>query len=197
MPTKSPKTKIVLVSALVSSCMLSGCASIVNGNNQVVSVETRHKGEAVAGATCQMTNGKGTFYVTTPGTVTVNRAYEDMSVKCEKSNYQPGLSTVKSSTKPMAFGNIIFGGIIGAGVDIATGSAYDYPSLITVFMGESNLIQPNPITPPSLQEMTSSTAQANPVVVAVAAPNQSTPAASAQAVPAAATPSAEKASQNK
>lgn len=196
MPTKSPKTKIVLVSALVSSCLLSGCASIVNGNNQVVSVETRHKGEVVSGATCQMTNGKGTFYVTTPGTVTVNRAYEDMNVKCEKTNYQPGLTTVKSNTKPMAFGNIIFGGVIGAGIDIATGSAYDYPSLITVFMGESNLIQPSPVTPPSLQEMTGSTTPANPAVVAAAAPNQSTPAALTQAASAAA-PAAEKTGQNK
>ena len=33
---------------------------------------------------------------------------------------------------PMAFGNILFGGVIGAGVDIATGAAYDYPELIVV-----------------------------------------------------------------
>jgi hypothetical protein len=34
----------------------------------------------------------------------------------------------------MAFGNIIFGGIIGAGIDMGNGSAYDYPNLITVSM---------------------------------------------------------------
>jgi len=39
----------------------------------------------------------------------------------------------------MAFGNIIFGGVIGAGVDISTGAAYDYPSLITVMMGKSGV----------------------------------------------------------
>jgi len=31
----------------------------------------------------------------------------------------------------MAAGNIVFGGLIGVGVDIATGAAYDYPALIT------------------------------------------------------------------
>jgi phosphoketolase len=34
----------------------------------------------------------------------------------------------------MAAGNIIFGGPIGAGVDAATGAAFDYPSLIKVLM---------------------------------------------------------------
>jgi phosphoketolase len=42
---------------------------------------------------------------------------------------------VNSSTKGMAFGNILFGGPIGAGVDMASGAAYDYPNLITVMMG--------------------------------------------------------------
>lgn len=32
----------------------------------------------------------------------------------------------------MAFGNIIFGGVIGVGVDVATGAAYDYPEVISI-----------------------------------------------------------------
>jgi len=42
--------------------------------------------------------------------------------------------TVNSSVKGMAFGNILFGGLIGAGVDTMTGAACDYPSLIPVPM---------------------------------------------------------------
>ena len=37
--------------------------------------------------------------------------------------------------KRMAFGNILAGGIIGAAVDMGTGSAYDYPSLISLELG--------------------------------------------------------------
>jgi hypothetical protein len=56
--------------------------------------------------------------------------------------------SVKSSTKAMAFGNILFGGVIGAGVDVATGAAYDYPTLITVVMGKSSAIGgPAPAAP--------------------------------------------------
>lgn len=52
------------------------------------------------------------------------------------------MASVKSSTKAMAFGNIIFGGVIGAGVDVATGAAYDYPTMITVLMGDRITIEP-------------------------------------------------------
>jgi hypothetical protein len=120
---------------------LTGCASIVSGTSQVVSVETLHPSGAVAGAVCKLENDKGVYYVTTPGTVTVHRAYGDMNVKCEKSGFDPGLATVKSSTKAMMAGNIVFGGFIGAGVDAASGAAYDYPALFQVMMGQQQTIQ--------------------------------------------------------
>jgi hypothetical protein len=130
-------SRTAFITILFGSTLLTGCASIVNGTNQVVSVEARHKGTQVVGAQCALVNPKGTFYVTTPGTVTINRAYDDLNVKCEKDGMQPGMAAVKSSTKGMAFGNIIFGGIIGAAVDTSSGAAYDYPTLISVIMGES------------------------------------------------------------
>lgn len=123
----------IVVSA---ASMLTGCASIVNGTNQVISVETRAGDQIVSGAQCKLDNGKGVYFVTTPGTVTVHRAYADMNVKCEKENVAPGTASIKSSTKAMAFGNILFGGVIGAAIDTGSGAAYDYPDLITVVMGE-------------------------------------------------------------
>ena len=86
----------------------------------------------VSGANCKLTNTKGAWFVTTPGTVVVHRAYGDLVVNCEHGRFDPALLSVASSTKAMAFGNIIFGGVIGAGVDIGTGAAYDYPPLVTL-----------------------------------------------------------------
>lgn len=129
--------RIVMLAAALALVSLTGCASIVNGQNQSLSVETRSGGTAVSGANCTLTNNKGVWYVTTPGSTTVNRSYEDLAVRCEKASMEPGLASIKSTTKGMAFGNILFGGIIGAGVDISTGAAYDYPSLITVAMGST------------------------------------------------------------
>lgn len=126
---------------VAAAAFLGGCASIVNGHNQALSVETRAASGPITGASCKLSNNKGTWFVTTPGSTTVQRSFEDMLVRCDKESHEPGIAAVKSSTKAMAFGNIIFGGVIGAGVDIATGAAYDYPSLITVEMGKNAIIQ--------------------------------------------------------
>jgi hypothetical protein len=133
------------IGAAMLVALTSGCATITTGTNQSLSVETRAKGTSVAGAACQLSNDKGTWFVTTPGSVTVNRAYGDLAVKCTHDKHPVGTMIVKSSTKGMAFGNILVGGVIGAAVDVSTGSAYDYPSLITLELG---LDQPRAEEPP-------------------------------------------------
>jgi uncharacterized protein YceK len=156
--------------ALAAVATLSGCASIVSGTNQVVSVETLQKdGTQVAGATCKLENDKGVYYVTTPGTVSVHRAYADMNVKCTKANLPDGMSVVKSSTKAMMAGNLLFGGVIGAGVDAASGAAYDYPNVLQIMMGDS-ISQPAPAAAPA------ATAEA-PAAPATAAAAPAAPAA--------------------
>jgi hypothetical protein len=127
--------KFALIAFTVTT--FSGCASIVTGSNQSLSVEAAApNGENVVGANCKLVNDKGNWFINTPGTVTVQRSYNDLNVSCTKDGHGPGITTVKSSTKAMAAGNIIFGGPIGAGVDAATGAAFDYPSLIKVLMDE-------------------------------------------------------------
>jgi hypothetical protein len=115
--------------------LLTGCASIVNGNQQSVSVKTGN----VQGATCSLENNKGKWYVAqTPGSVMVHRSYGDLKVACQKQNYV-GEQKVASKTKGMAFGNVVFGGVIGAGVDMADGAAYDYPTDINISMAKRHL----------------------------------------------------------
>ncbi|MDC8786587.1 hypothetical protein [Roseateles koreensis] len=138
--------KIQTALLIAAAVQLSGCASIVNGQNQSISVDTQTDNGPLAGANCTLVNNKGTWYLTTPGSATVNRSFEDMSISCKKDSLEPGILIVKSSTKAMAFGNILFGGVIGAGVDVATGAAYDYPPLITVMMGKTSTLTP-PVVP--------------------------------------------------
>jgi hypothetical protein len=113
---------------LLLSCVgLTACSSIVSGQNQSISIDTSPKD-----AECKLTNDKGTCFVNdTPSSVVVRRSYDPLNVVCNKGSLS-GLTSAKSSTKGMAFGNIIFGGVIGAGVDMANGSAYDYPPTIFV-----------------------------------------------------------------
>jgi len=135
--------KIYLI-VVLPTLLFAGCASIVNGQTQVLSVKTLVDGVELNQAACTLVNNKGTWYLTSPGTVSVHRSYQDLSVTCKKEGVDPGIVAVKSSTKAMSFGNILFGGIIGAGVDTGTGAAYDYPPLIPVQMGQTSAF---PITP--------------------------------------------------
>ncbi|WP_217497463.1 hypothetical protein [Trinickia violacea] len=149
--------------------MLSGCASIVSGTNQIVSVQTVKDGDQLDGASCKLENSKGVWFIKTPGSVVVHRAYGDLSVRCEKDGIDPGLATVKSHTKGMAFGNLLFGGAIGVGVDVGSGAAYDYPTAITLSMGHTSVIDSFP---------TKATATASPTTAAsitTAGPPQSAP----------------------
>lgn len=116
---------------LGSALGLQGCASIVSGSTQSLSVDT----PGCNGARCELSNDKGKFFIaSTPGTVQVNRSYNNLQVVCSAGAVVSEPVSVASTTKGMAYGNILFGGIIGAGVDVGTGAAYDYPQLISVPM---------------------------------------------------------------
>jgi len=122
---------------LLPAALLGGCASIVDGSSQSLSVKTTSAAGDVPGAQCQLSSNKGTWFVVTPGTTTVHRGYDALTIKCTKDGYQPAIQTAGSTTKGMAFGNLLFGGVIGAGVDMSTGAAYDYPDLITVMLQQA------------------------------------------------------------
>jgi len=126
--------RFAFVAPILALGFLTGCASIVDGTNQPISVKTVSDSGDLPGAACQLNNGKGAWFVQTPGSIVVHRAYSDLTVKCTKDGFAPATQTVTSATKPMALGDAIFGGVIGVGVDTADGAAFDYPTLITVIM---------------------------------------------------------------
>ena len=116
--------------------LLTGCASVTGTTGQSVSVQTRDTaGGEVRDAVCELTNNKGKWFVTTPGSVGINRSNDDLQVLCNKENYESGRASVVSVTKGTMFGNIILGGGIGAIVDHNSGAAYEYPSFFQVIMG--------------------------------------------------------------
>ncbi len=138
---------VEIFTSLLFAAFLTGCASITGTTNQSVSVQTRTQtGTEVAGANCEMSNNKGKWYVTTPGSVTIQRSNDDLQAVCRKDPHEPGHAAVVSATKGSMFGNIIFGGGIGAIIDHNNGSAYEYPNFIQVVMGSFSRIEtPSPV----------------------------------------------------
>ena len=128
--------------------LLAGCASMVAGDHQNLTLDNRLGGAPVAGARCAISNDKGSWYATSPGWVTVQRSFRELSVACTIGSGEPGLATVHASTRAILLGNALVGGLMGAGVDFYTGAAFDYPGGLTIELGRSTTIgEPWPILP--------------------------------------------------
>ena len=111
----------------------SGCATLISGPSQTLSVEARHHGTVVADSSCTLENARGTWALTAPGSVVVNRSFSDLVVTCTHATLEKVRVVVKSVTGLVTMGNVfMIGGLIGAVIDADTGAAFDYPDLITV-----------------------------------------------------------------
>lgn len=117
--------------------LMSGCATITNDANQSVQIETYSKdNQPISGTKCVAQNDRGQWTATAPGAVNVHRSGQNLLINCEKEGEKPGQATVVSRANGGMFGNILFGGGIGAIIDHNKGTAYTYPSWLRIIMGE-------------------------------------------------------------
>jgi ABC-type Fe3+-hydroxamate transport system substrate-binding protein len=119
------------------SIALSGCATIIDGTTQAVSVNTTPE----EGASCTLVNSQGTWYLTSPGSTTVHKTKTDLDVTCTKPGYKPGHVVSVSHFTGKTAANLIAGGVVGMGVDAASGANYKYDPLITVPLGDREMGQ--------------------------------------------------------
>jgi hypothetical protein len=119
-----------IISALFLLLILSGCATITRGTQEAFAIESNPPGATAklsTGLTCQ-----------TPCSIKVKRR-GDFTVKIEKEGYETVEATVTSSIDGAGgagmAGNVILGGLIGAGVDAGTGAMHSHkPNPLSVTM---------------------------------------------------------------
>lgn len=104
-----------VVAATLAAWFVYGCGTIVHGSSQTVMISSEP-----AGATVKIDNG---MTLTTPSSVKLERK-KDYVVQISKEGFQTQTIPLNSVLSGWLAGNIIFGGIIGGGVDAATGAAY-------------------------------------------------------------------------
>ena len=127
-----------IVLALALQTLLTGCATITKDANQPVRVETYSKNNvAVTGAKCVGKNERGEFTTDSSGMMRPHRSGENLVITCSKDGEEAGLGTLISRANGGMFGNILFGGGIGAIIDHNKGTAYSYPDWVRVIMGEN------------------------------------------------------------
>jgi hypothetical protein len=116
---------LILLSAVI---VLPGCATITRGTNdtlQILSDPAGARADLSTGHTCM-----------TPCAIKLPRKSNGV-VKIYKEGYEPLEVTFTNQISGTGgagmAGNVIFGGIIGAGVDVGTGAMYDLlPNPISV-----------------------------------------------------------------
>jgi len=108
--------------------MASGCATIVEGTTQPLAVASVPE----QGAQCTLKNSQGTYFVTTPGTVIVHKTKTDLNVSCTKPGYEEASQVAPAKFAATTAANVLAGGVIGLGVDAASGANYYYDTPVTV-----------------------------------------------------------------
>lgn len=125
--------KIQYILLLVYSIALFGCASITTGKYQSLSVSTGCNLKEVKDTNCTLSNDHGTWYVNSPGSVHIQKSYDDISVECKKDD-SIAQNKYPSQANLGAWGNMLFGGIIGYAIDYSTGAGFDYPQSIVLVL---------------------------------------------------------------
>lgn len=112
--------------------LLSGCATIISGTTDKVSVESSPSG---AHFTVQNNDGVVVASGVTPSKVTLKRGdgyFTDATYRVNYSltGFYPQTGTITGSLNPWYFGNLLFGGIIVGGVivDPLSGAMWSLPS---------------------------------------------------------------------
>mgnify|MGYP005870685733 CR=1 FL=1 len=125
-PSSYPScVKLLLAFILMAQLLLiSGCATIVRDDSQPVSFSSDPQGAIV-----KLDGISGGI---TPTTIQVKRKIKATVISFEKEGFHTESFPLDKSLSAMTFGNVIFGGIIGLGVDAMTGKNTNYPESVHV-----------------------------------------------------------------
>jgi hypothetical protein len=116
---------------LGAAMMLGGCSTVVKGTSQQIAVTT----PGVQGAMCELSSPAiGTQTVQAPATVTLKKSRHNVAVRCVAQCYAEGIGIIPSHTEVMTAGNVLVGGVIGLGVDAASGAMNTYEPSVAVNM---------------------------------------------------------------
>jgi PEGA domain len=123
--------RLLLAAALAVPCV--GCASVTRGTTENISIAS-----TPSGATAEVSGLDAPTACVTPCVVVAKRS-ADITVTVNKEGYEPQIIPLTKEvpgTGAAGFaGNLLLGGLVGMGVDAATGAALDHkpnPVIVTL-----------------------------------------------------------------
>jgi len=131
MPTHKASRLPRLALAVGLIYLLSGCASLINDDTQEVSVRLMC-GPKTLFATCHLQNDKGRWTLSTPGTTRVVNDTSSLEISC-RGQHVPSFTVSAMAMPSLPFlGNLVFGGVVGAAVDVYNNTGMKYPENIYI-----------------------------------------------------------------
>ena len=125
------KLKLTLLVGITLS--IGGCATIMGSKHQSVTILTGCNFAQVHNVSCNLKNDNGSWNVQTPNSVMIQKAYGDLQIDCKK-DQAIASGKLPSHANAGAWGNVLFGGIVGYPIDVSTGAGFDYPSSMTLVL---------------------------------------------------------------
>lgn len=108
--------KIINIAILVSLLGLGGCATIMTGTSQPFTVNSNiHKAKVYI---------DDKYVGETPLALEKLSTKKNHIIRIEADGYMPVTEVIKKETSGWVWGNILLGGLIGLGIDMATGGLY-------------------------------------------------------------------------
>ena len=141
-----------LVAVGVVCLCLGACSTVVEGTSQDIEIATDPDG-----AKCELIrDGKSIAFVElSPQIVKISKSKNNIKVVCNKTGYKEGTALNSSSTATATAGNLLIGGLIGVGVDYASGAAYKYEPRTFIKLIPENKDKPHPQVNSTLSKPTS------------------------------------------
>jgi hypothetical protein len=135
--------RLVLAAAIAAPCV--GCASVTRGTTENISISS-----TPAGATAEIAGLEIPTACVTPCVVQAKRN-ADITVTVNKEGYEPQIiqltKEIPGSGAAGFAGNVLLGGLVGMGVDAATGAAMDHkpnPVIVTLQPAAPQARRPRP-----------------------------------------------------
>jgi hypothetical protein len=130
------------LAAILALACLPGCATIIHGTSQNVTVTTNP-----AGASCRLDRDVVAIgmIAPTPGTLRVDKSKNDIVVTCNREGHDATTVRHASEFGGATFGNAVVGGLIGVAVDAASGANFPYPPEVVMNLqvtGGPPVVQP-------------------------------------------------------
>jgi hypothetical protein len=121
--------KLALAISLAGA--LSGCATLLDDDNQEITVNLMCNDKPIRGQ-CIAENSRGKWVFRAPSAVQVKNEFGDLDITCKPAYLPQFTVSVPAIPSWNLAGNLLIGGVIGAAYDVHKNTGLKYPETVNI-----------------------------------------------------------------